>query len=228
MGGFQQHGTGFKVQGAADGGAASSLASVVTVPGAGVTLTGGRVTIATSGLTLPNGLIGAPSLDFVGDAGANGDGLYWDTGVSAARLVADGIYQLQWGAGVTVNTPFVAVSTFTSQNARIATPPAAQSLTVVGDTITVGDNDYFAPFTATGALILTSAPTIANGTDGEEILLINVGANTVTIQDQGTLANSNLRLAAAGVAIAPRQSVRLMFSSTIGDWVQVGPLTAVI
>ena len=83
-------------------------------------------------------------------------------------------------------------------------------------------------FTSNGNYTLTVAPTIANGQDGEVVTLVNVGSNTITIQDQGTLANSNLRLTAATVAIGPRDSVTLYYSGDVGDWVQIGGLVSVI
>ena len=55
-----------------------------------------------------------------------------------------------------------------------------------------------------GDLTLTSAPTIANGSDGEMVTLINTGTSGVlTIQDQGTLSSSNLRLTTTTLAIGP-------------------------
>lgn len=74
----------------------------------------------------------------------------------------------------------------------------------------------------------TTTPILPDGLDGQRLTLLNVGAQTITISDQGTMAASNLRLTAATVAIAARQSVNLMFSATIGDWVQTGGLVAVI
>jgi len=82
--------------------------------------------------------------------------------------------------------------------------------------------------TTSGALTLTAAPTIPNGYDGQEITVLNASANAVTVQDQGTLASSNLRLTAATVVIGVRNSIRLVYSSDVGDWVQTVVLTAVI
>ncbi len=75
---------------------------------------------------------------------------------------------------------------------------------------------------------LTSAPTIADGVDGKELTVLNVGAEAVTLQDQGTLAGSNLRLTAATVVLGPRDSVKLLYSAAVGDWVQVSPVTTVL
>jgi hypothetical protein len=108
---------------------------------------------------------------------------------------------------------------------RVAPPSASQTL-AAGTALLA--NAEFVMFTCTGAVTTTAAPTIADGLDGQVLTILNVGTGTWTIEDQGTLASSNLRLAAASVAIAPRQSIKLIYSSTVGDWVQVGPLVTVI
>jgi hypothetical protein len=80
-----------------------------------------------------------------------------------------------------------------------------------------------------GAVTSTAAPTIADGSDGQMLMILNVDtADTYTLSDQGTLASSNLRLTANTVGLGPRRSIQLMFSATIGDWVQVGNLVSVL
>jgi hypothetical protein len=81
---------------------------------------------------------------------------------------------------------------------------------------------------AASNITLTSTPTIAAGTDGQVILLYNYGSNTITLQDQSQLGGSNLRLTAATLAIGPKQSIWLFYSTAAGAWVQVGNLAAVI
>ena len=108
---------------------------------------------------------------------------------------------------------------------RLAPPSTSQTL-AAGTALLA--NAEFVMFTCTGAVTSTAAPTIADGLDGQMLTVLNVGTGTWTISDQGTLASSNLRLTAATVAIAPRNSIQLVYSSTVADWVQVGALTAVI
>ena len=74
----------------------------------------------------------------------------------------------------------------------------------------------------------TTVPILPPGSDGQRLRLVNVGSFTITLTDQGTMAASNLRLTAATVAVAARQSVELMYSATVGDWIQISPLAAVI
>lgn len=107
-------------------------------------------------------------------------------------------------AGNTVYTP------------SVATISGAASTISHNQTVTRLNN------TTGGAVTLTSAPTITDGQDGQLLIVFNGSANNVTIQDQGTLAGSNLRLSAATITLGQRDSVILLYSSTIGDWIQVG------
>lgn len=114
----------------------------------------------------------------------------------------------------------------TQTGTRSATPSNTQTL-AAGTAILA--NAEFLKIQSTGNVTLTATPTIANGIDGQMLTILNVdSADTITLQDQGTLALSNLRLTAATVALGPRQSIQLMYSLLIGDWVQVGPLVAVL
>lgn len=74
----------------------------------------------------------------------------------------------------------------------------------------------------------TTKPILPDSYDGHEITLINVGANNITLTDQGTMAASNLRLTATTVVLTARDSIKLTFSSAVGDWVQTATLVAVL
>lgn len=74
------------------------------------------------------------------------------------------------------------------------------------------------------SLTMTSAPTIANGWSGQILELINndpTGADTITLQDQGTLPSSNLRLGAATRVLGVRDTIVLRYDATVGDWVEL-------
>lgn len=107
----------------------------------------------------------------------------------------------------------------TTSNKEVHTPATPQTLTAATAITTVG---HILPITAAALTTLTVAPSIADGTNGQDIVLLNVGSNGIVIQDQGTLASSNLRLGVALTTIAARGSARLVFNSTINDWVQIG------
>ena len=99
--------------------------------------------------------------------------------------------------------------------------PLVSTITAVGSTISRNARCVRLDNTSGGALTLTSAPTIADGQDGQLLAVFNGSANGVTIQDQGTLAGSNLRLSTATFAIGQRDSILLMYSATVGDWVEI-------
>lgn len=169
------------------------------------------------------GAVGTPGLAFTT---ATTSGLYILASNTPA-IAAAGVYQayLQNGSGL-VASSFTSSGTATFSSKVVNTPPTAQSITGVGVAITPTARIH--EFTSDGDYTLTVAPTIANGTDGQVCILVNVGSNTVTIQDQGTLANSNLRLTGASVAIGPRDSVIIYYSGDVADWVQIGSLVGVV
>jgi hypothetical protein len=99
--------------------------------------------------------------------------------------------------------------------------PTVGTIAAVGSTIPHTARVIRLDNTSGGALTLTSAPTITDGTDGELLTIFNGSTNGVTIQDQGTLASSNLRLSTTTFAIGTRDSITLMYSSTVGDWIEL-------
>jgi len=101
----------------------------------------------------------------------------------------------------------------------ILTPSAAQAVTVA--TYTILANATMIVLDPNANYTLTSAPTIANGTTGQ-ILYITAGnaeANTVTVQDQGTLASSNLQLGGATRIIAAKSVLTLLFDGV--NWLEI-------
>jgi hypothetical protein len=110
-----------------------------------------------------------------------------------------------------------------------ATAPAPGLSWSAGNTLPVSRASLVHPFAPSGAgITVTSTPSIAAGISGQEILLLNVdGANSLTLQDQGTLAGSTLRLQAATITIGPRDSVRLVYHPSFG-WLQTTPVSVVL
>ena len=100
-------------------------------------------------------------------------------------------------------------------------PATAQDITAAGTAILA--RAALVLLTADASYTLTAAPTIADGEDGQLLLVVNVDTvDTITLQDQGTLASSNLRLSAATIGLAPRDSILLLYNLTIADWIQIG------
>jgi hypothetical protein len=99
-------------------------------------------------------------------------------------------------------------------------PSADQSITAVSDSIVA--NAATVKITADAAYTLTSEPTIAAGTDGQIIILENVGANAITLQNTTALAGSLLRNSSAGaVVLGARDSVIYQYSSNDARWKQI-------
>jgi hypothetical protein len=57
--------------------------------------------------------------------------------------------------------------------------------------------------------------------DGQEVVILNVGTYTITLQDETQLAGTKLRLGAATRALGPRDTLRLVYSATLDKWVEV-------
>ena len=188
---------------------------------AGDLIVGGNLT-STGRIRGPAGTAAEPGLQ----VGSAGHGVYQIAEGLTALAAGATAYLYGSAAQCVPNLPMAPEGSVTNKALEVSTPAAAQSITGVG--VAFAPTRKRHQFTSTGNYTLTVAATIPDGVDGQELVLVNVGANTVTIQDQGTLAGSNLRLAAATLAIGPRDSVRLWFSAVVGDWIQDGPLMAVL
>lgn len=96
----------------------------------------------------------------------------------------------------------------------------AQAITAAGDTI---NSDALIVFLNPDAdYTMTSTPTIADGTPGQILYLmtLNPEANTVTLQDQDTLASSNLQLLASTRGVSAKKILTLIFDGV--DWIEQG------
>lgn len=114
-----------------------------------------------------------------------------------------------------------AANQFWTPDALVFVPSAAQDITAVGEVILA--NAQIVQLTADASYTLTSTPTIADGSDGQLLYIINVDStDVITVQDESNLTGSNLRLTGAtDVAIGPMDILVLAFNSTIGDWLEV-------
>jgi hypothetical protein len=73
-----------------------------------------------------------------------------------------------------------------------------------------------------GAVTLTSTPTVADGSDGQILIIQGTSdTNTVTVQDEGTLMNSNLELGAATRTLGKGDILVLTFDSTDSVWYEL-------
>ncbi len=97
---------------------------------------------------------------------------------------------------------------------QVYTPTAA---TLVA-TSTIPSSATFVTIGAAAAITLTSNPTIAVGVDGQDLLLLNTGANTITIPNNNIVFNGG----AASVPLAQNQSLRFVYSATVAKWIETG------
>lgn len=101
------------------------------------------------------------------------------------------------------------------------TPGLATAISVATQSILA--DRYYVQVTPASTLTLTSTPTIPAGADGQFLVLTNTStANTLTVQDEASLAGSGLHLGGGSAAIGPRQSLHLVFNATLNGWVRVG------
>lgn len=98
--------------------------------------------------------------------------------------------------------------------------PSAQTIDAAADTIAPTAELVELTNPTGGAITVTSTPTIANGQPGQILELVNVGAQNIVLQHG---ASFNLRLAGAtNRTLTPGDSLRLYYSSVLGDWVELG------
>lgn len=98
---------------------------------------------------------------------------------------------------------------------------STQAITAASDTILA--NARSITLNPDGNYKMNGTPTIADATTAGEWIFItcaNAEANTITLQDQDTLANSNLQLLAPLRTITGKEIILLRFDGT--DWVEMG------
>lgn len=98
----------------------------------------------------------------------------------------------------------------------------AKVITAVGDAFAPTGRTVLANNTSGSSKTLSSTPMVTDGVDGQLLTILNVGADNIVVSDQGTVADSGLRLGAATRTLGTRDSLTLMYSVDIGDWVEVG------
>ena len=85
-------------------------------------------------------------------------------------------------------------------------PVAGTSIPVASTTGTINCS------TLAGNVTMTALPTLAAGVEGQQVTLINTHATrTLTLQDNGTLVGSTLRLSATSVALVAGDSITLRY-----------------
>ena len=156
----------------------------------------------------------------------NGD-IYLTNDAGAAAWggisVSSGLTKAFAGSTITLALDSAVVPTKAGDNTwtgkRIVTPTAEQVL-VAGTAVVAAQ---VAEVSAAADVTLTGTPTIADGTAGEFVTLLNVGGPAITFQDETQLTGSNLSLAGRqNFILLGGNAMQLIFSSTAGAWIQMG------
>lgn len=219
---------GFAVKGSAPNSPTLTVDGALTV--------GGRTTSAgfTSSI---DGSVGTPAINRSDDLDT---GIYWDVD-GYIRFATNGAFTFGLTGGTvqsigahTMNAALTANSSasfngLVTYSDRFARTPRLVDIDNAADTVAVaGATGPVVRITLSlGAIVSTAAPFMADGVDGQEIELIrSTDAGTLTINDETTVAGSNLRLSSATFVMGPRDSILLRFVSAIGDWVEVSRVNA--
>jgi hypothetical protein len=140
-------------------------------------------------------------------------------GVHIANMTRNGTPTVTTQVGVEIDALSNATTNLGIRNAAPTafTPSTVQTI-AVGTTILC--NATVVMLQSTGNVgPLTSSPQIADGADGQICILVNVDStDTITLESAG----GNLRLPGGlDLALGPADSVTLLFSTTLGDWVAI-------
>src|SRR3989344_1657728 len=107
---------------------------------------------------------------------------------------------------------------FSSSTKTIFTPSSTQTLSA-SSTIVV-NSTHLKVAGSGGAVTLTSTPTIADGVEGDFVIIRGTSStNTLTVQDQGTLPSSNMELGSTTRQLGNGDSIGLLFDGSV--WVEM-------
>lgn len=104
---------------------------------------------------------------------------------------------------------------------KLVTTPSATQTLIATDPISIGLVSV-KQISAASGITLSSAPTIADGDDGQHVWLVNVGSYAIVLQDEANLANSNLcTISDANLTVPVKGAVHLLFNTAAGCWIEV-------
>jgi hypothetical protein len=112
-------------------------------------------------------------------------------------------------------------------------PTWYQHLTAASNTILLDTSLRLIYNESASSLVLTSTPTIPAGRNGEMLTILNVGAQTITLQDNSVLSGSNLKLLnGSSVTLQQNNSIQFIYLSSdqtgwgsTNAWIQISGST---
>lgn len=200
----------------------------------GVPKTFSEITQDSSGSWYPTSTLGTQTLGtaalpwntvYAGTGGLNSTGPTTATG--AQTLGAAGTKN---GTGTGNATSPAAVSVLGGIVLTAAQVGTAQSATTgIYASTTIPYLSSYQQLESSASIVMSATPTIATVTapgasttwpTGAYLVLTSTGNNTITLQSQGTLSGSGLRLGAATRVITVGNQLTLIWNATIGQWVE--------
>lgn len=177
----------------------------LTAPAAGITISN------------PAGVAGNPTFALANDLsaleGMSGTGL-------VARTASETYAQrtITAGAGISVSNGDGVSGNPTIAATGIFTPSAAQTIDAASDTISANATVVQVTNTTGANITLTSTPTIADGTDGQLLMIVSVGTNPVTLSDG---AANNLNLGNATRQLGTGDTITLLWNANQSNWLEL-------
>ena len=105
---------------------------------------------------------------------------------------------------------------------RIAFLPQTTQTLAASDAILASESVLIQVGGSGGAVTLTSEPTIAEGDPGQLLILVGTSdANTVTIQDLGALAGSNVDMGGVNRTLGLSDYLVLIFNEETDNWEEI-------
>lgn len=202
------------------------LGTMATQASSAVSITGGSITGITD-LAVADGGTGAST-----QAGARTNlGLGTIATQDANSVAITGGTAILTGGSLTALPISGASGSFTSLSASGTTTIGGMIVNTPSAIQTIGAASTILPNAAkvrvvgnAGPVTVGTLPTLSNGTaNGQEVEIFGTDdTNTVTIQDEGTLPGSKLRLGSATRALGKGDSLRLSWDSTDSVWYECG------
>jgi hypothetical protein len=172
----------------------------------------------TGGTTLYGGTAAGDDLTLQATSNSATSG---DVNIAGSLINVDALSMTFDALGFTFTGAMTVAGNLALSGRNIHTETVA-TITAVSDTIPITNPTVRLDNTSGSSKTLTSAPTVATGSNNQRLFIYNGSAQDVVLQDQGTLASSNLRLTTTTVTLSTRDSIELMYSTTIGDWIEIG------